>query len=359
MLYAASCISPEQNIISQAEEQRTPAAYFVPTYNTGGFPSPNVISVNMSGRHEATMVTASQTSGVSPAGEYFWRAPSPPHIHIPPTPEDQQIILPFSDEFISDDLNREVLNHIIEGYYTPRKTDWRYEWRRQAQRILGFLYLGPSAAARNIEYLKQEGITMLLLIRDSKSAMANFLSGEKVAKQLGIEAAHVDVTDTQHLTHRLRDAVSIINRHLVSQYQQRHTSDPEETIWGKVLVFCESGNERSATVVASYLMSMYDVDLVGAIQYVQAQRFCVAFDDGLKNLLLNYQQLVEAERMTTRARRQIQVQATMSKAKRGRDDMDEDTEMDMDQADDEARFGGRRVFAPFRDNGNTTNAMMS
>ena len=202
---------------------------------------------------------------------------------------------------------------------------------------------------------------MLLLIRDSKSATGNFLSGEKVAKQLGIEAAHVDVTDTQHLTHRLRDAVSIINRHLVSQYQQRHTSDPEQTVWGKVLVFCESGNERSATVVASYIMSMYDVDLVGAIQYVQAQRFCVAFDDGLKNLLLNYQQLVEAERMTTRARRQIQVQTPVStvKAKRGRDDMDDDVEMDTDQADDEARFGGRRVFAPFRDNGNATNAMMS
>jgi hypothetical protein len=215
-----------------------------------------------------------------------------------------------------------------------------------------------------MEYIRQEGITMLLLIRDSKSATGNFLSGEKVAKQLGIEAAHVDVTDNQDLTHRLRDAVTIINQHLVSQYQKRHTSDPqsEGSVWGKVLVFCESGNERSATVVAAYLMAMYDVNLVGAIQYVQAQRFCVAFDDGLKNLLLNYQQLIEAERMTMRARRQTQAQLNTSKMKmkRDRDDMDEDTEMDTDQADDEARFGGRRVFAPFRDNGNATvNAMMN
>jgi hypothetical protein len=199
---------------------------------------------------------------------------------------------------------------------------------------------------------------MLLLIRDSKSATGNFLSGEKVAKQLGIEAKHVDVTDTQHLTHRLRDAVITINEHLISQYENRHTLDPAEKVWGKVLVFCESGNERSSTVVAAYLIAMFKADMVLAIQYIQAQRFCVAFDDGLKNLLLAFQEMVEAERMTWRARKQIQAQAqatTNYKPKRSRDDVDNDMDMDLDQADDEARFDGRRVFAPFRDNANHTN----
>ena len=195
---------------------------------------------------------------------------------------------------------------------------------------------------------------MLLCVRDSKSALGNFLSGEKVAKQIGIEATHVDVTDTQHLTHRLRDAVMIINEHLISQYRKLRTGDHEENVWGKVLVFCESGNERSATVVAAYLMAMFEVDLVGAIQYVQAQRFCVAFDDGLKNLLMSFQQLVEAEKMTLRAGAQIQMQVNGVNAKRTRDDVDDDMDMDLDLADDEARFGGRREFAPFRDNGNMT-----
>lgn len=309
-------------------------------------------------RPEASMATASQTSGATPAGEYFWRAPSPPHIHIPPTPEDQQIILPYSEELIGDESNWDVLKIIRDGYYVPRSLDWKYEFRRQAQKILSFIYLGPSAATKNIEFLKQEGITLLLLIRDSKSATGNFLSGEKVAKQLGIEAKHVDVTDTQHLTHRLRDAVITINDHLISQYEKRHTSDPGEKVWGKVLVFCESGNERSSTVVAAYLIAMFEANMVLAIQYIQAQRFCVAFDDGLKNLLLAFQQMVEAERMTWRARNQIQAQAqaTNYKPKRSRDDIDDDMDMDLDQADDEARFDGRRVFAPFRDNGNYTNA---
>ena len=288
----------------------------------------------------------------------FLQAPSPPHIHIPPTPDEQQIVLPPTDVFIGDGSNSEELKRITEGYSTPRPTDWTYAKRRLAQRVTSFVYLGPSGAAKNIEFLKEEGITMLLLIRDSKSAMANFLSGEKVAKQLGIEAAHVDVTDIQHLTHRLRDAVITINEHLVSQYRKRYTGDPEEKVWGKVLIFCESGNERSATVVAAYLMAMYDLDVVGAVQCVQAQRFCVAFDDGLKNLLLNFQHIVDSEKMTLRARRQLDAQAPKTQAKRSRDNMDEDMEVDMDQADDEARFDGRRVFAPFRDNGQPSTSAM-
>ena len=280
------------------------------------------------------------------------QAPSPPHIHIPPTTDDGQILLPYTEIFIGDEANQDVLKIITNGYYTPRRTDWRYEWRRQAQAILSFLYLGPSIATKNVEFLKKEGITMLLCVRDSKSALGNFLSGEKVAKQIGIEAAHVDVADTQHLTHRLRDAVDIINDHLIRQYRQHSTGNRKERICGKVLVFCESGNERSATVAAAYLIAMFDVNLIGAIQYIQAQRFCVAFDDGLKNLLRSFQDLTQAEKMTLRARPQVQAPASTPKAtvKRSRDDMDDDVGMDLDGVDDEARFDGRRTFAPFKDN---------
>ena len=193
---------------------------------------------------------------------------------------------------------------------------------------------------------------MLLCVRDSKSALGNFLSAKKVANQIGIEAAHIDVADTQHLTHRLRDAVNIINEHLVRKYRQRTISDPEEKVWGKVLVFCESGNERSATVITAYLIAMFEIDLVGAIQYIQAQRFCVAFDDGLKNLLRSFQEMVQAEKMTLQARSKVQVQsyAAIARPKRSHNDMDEDANLELDQADDEARFDGRRVFAPFKDN---------
>ena len=88
------------------------------------------------------------------------------------------------------------------------------------------------------------------------------------AIQLGIEAAAVDATGNPELSYESFDrAIDTINNHLISVYRQRniHKPDPEATTWGKVLVFCESGNERSAAVVAAYLMAMYHLDLVSSI----------------------------------------------------------------------------------------------
>lgn len=226
--------------------------------------------------------------------------------------------------------------------------------RRQAQPILPFLYLGPSAAARDIDALKREGITMLLVIRSTMTAAAKLLSGEKVANQLGIEATAVDVAWNPELIAAFPQIVKIINDHLVSVYRQPSSqglgasNTTSSTSQGKVLVFCESGNERSATVVAAYLMAMHDLDVVSAIQFVQSQRFCVAFDDSLKNLLYNYQQLLEAQKSVSVA--QDQQRAPSVGAKRSRDDsMEEDDDMDLDLVADVERFRGRNGFAAFYD----------
>jgi len=202
---------------------------------------------------------------------------------------------------------------------------------------------------------------MLLVIRDSRSAIARLLSGDKVAQQLGIESAAIDVADSQQLIAVFPKTVKFINDHLISEYR-KHMSDGHQqensgrSTWGKVLVFCESGNERSAAVVAAYLMHMYGLDLVNALQYIQTQRFCVAFDDNMKNLLLNYQDILNAQRSVAESPTppQIPLEATSGpsqlKAKRGREVVDlADGDMDLDDADDEERFGGRTTFAPFRD----------
>lgn len=248
---------------------------------------------------------------------------------------------------------------MTEGDHVSVATrDWKYDWRRKAQPILSFLYLGPSSAARDITYIQTQGITMLLVIRDSRSATAKLLGGEKIAKQLGIEAAAIDVADYQQLIAAFPRAIQTINNHLVSEYRKHHPygvhqGTKSRTTWGKVLVFCESGNERSAEVVAAYLMSMYSLNLISAIQYIQTQRFCVAFDDSMKNLLYNYQQLLEARRSVAVATLQPVPNGTSNainqpKAKRGRDEVEiNDEDMDLDGADDEARFMGRTTFVPF------------
>ena len=114
---------------------------------------------------------------------------------------------------------------------------------------------------------------------------------------------------------------------------------------GKVLVFCESGNERSAAFVVAFIMNIYGLELIPAIQYVQSQRFCVAFDDDLKFMLNSYQEILKAQRSLGDA-----PAAPQPKPKRRRDEIeDEDGDVDMlGQGDDEARFGGRTAFVPFQ-----------
>jgi len=316
-------------------------------------------------------MSASQKIGVIAASAYSWRAPSPPRILVPPTVCDQDITLPAYKGIGGQDITREDLKIITQGQHVAvdNTQHWQYEWRRKSQSILPFLYLGPSSAARNIDALKEQGITMLLVIRDTMTAQARLLSGDKVAKQLGIDASAVDVAGNQELIAAFPRAIKIINDHLISIYRQQavsgtNTTDGIITInqqtfqQGKVFVFCESGNERSACVVAAYLMVMYGLDLVAAIQYVQSQRFCVAFDDGLKNLLFSYQDILEAQRNVSEFRKQEQEQSELhagSKAggKRGRVEMiAEDMDMDeghLDKMDDEGRFEGRDGFVPFFD----------
>ena len=282
-----------------------------------------------------------------------------------------------------------MLKDIVSDTQEVQKSeDWKYESRREAQSILPFLYLGPSAAARDIEALKREKISFLLVVRNTRTAQARLLSGDKVANELGIESAAIDVDGNQELIAAFPKAVKVINSHLVTGYhlfnqvQRMRGTNDQWSSWtpkAKVLVFCESGNERSAAVVAAYIMAMYGTDLVAAIQYIQAQRFCVAFDDELKNLLLSYQHILEADStiragqpmLTGEADGQtgngkpidwanwavdngfapnscVKVEVPKASSKRGRDEMadEDDMAMDLDQADDLERFGNRS-FAPF------------
>ena len=229
--------------------------------------------------------------------------------------------------------------------------------RRSAQAIQPFLYLGPSSATRDLDFMRREGVTMLLVIRNTMTAAASLLSGDKVARELGIQAAAVDVAGNQELIAAFPRACRIINDHLIAQFRRGiangtvNAGSAGSVIPGKVFVFCESGNERSAAVVAAYLMSMFNLDLITAIQYVQGQRFCVAFDDGLKNLLLNYEELLNAQRCVSAASTMATFRngPIQAKPKRRRDE-EFDEEMSMDYSDDE-RFAGRGGFVPFQDNG--------
>jgi serine/threonine/tyrosine-interacting protein len=242
------------------------------------------------------------------------------------------------------------LGNVLQGPFTAvANRDWKYEHRRTAQSILPFLFLGPSAASRDIEYIKNNGITLLLAIRNTATAQARLLSGAKTANELGIASDHVDVEGNQQLIAAFPKAVKLINDHLIHMYNLQQSGATQMS--GKVLVFCESGNERSASVIAAYIMATFSMDMVQAIQFIQSQRFCVAFDDGLKLLLQSYEQLLRARSSVALAKVITPglVNNQSVTTKRGRDDYADEDNVDIDMDDDIARFGNRSTFAPFVD----------
>jgi serine/threonine/tyrosine-interacting protein len=242
------------------------------------------------------------------------------------------------------------LKEVLKGPFNAMPNrDWKYEDRRNAQKILPFLFLGPSSAARDIEYVRKNKITLLLAIRNTATAQARLLSGAKTANELGIASDHVDVEGNQQLIATFPKAVKIINDHLIHMYHQRESDSAPMS--GKVLVFCESGNERSAAVLAAYIMSNFSMSMIETSQFLQSQRFCVSFDDGLKSLLQSYEDLLSAKSTVALARASAPHtnNTQFATVKRGRDDYADEDDMDFDMDDDRARFDNRSTFAPFVD----------
>lgn len=263
--------------------------------------------------------------------------------------------------------------------HKAQPSDWAYEMRRQAQQVLPFLYLGPYACLKDRAFLQREGITLLLAVRSKQSAVARLVSGEKTAAELGIEADSIDVLNNQELIAEYPRAIRRINDHISSFPTQGITTTPVTSLRPptslstsprKVLVFCESGNERSASVVIAYLMVMLNLSMNDALWRVQHRRFCVCIEEPMRHLLHSFESILMAKRDVTKAKRSLQqsggggnislLQAQVPK-KRGLDERNDtevttkmmgcapDMDMDLDMDADEIVLPSRTKPAPFKD----------
>jgi serine/threonine/tyrosine-interacting protein len=290
--------------------------------------------------------------------DYSYRVPTPPRIVIPP-PSIHVEYTGFGISQIAPSSDRELDLSFLEkiDYASIARgmsaLQWTYELRRQAQAILPFLYLGPMSAAKDKDFLQREAITMLLAVRPR--TMNQTSAAFRVAEELGLPIDTVDVVSPQVLIAALPRAVHIIQQHLCHV----HAATGGQRL-GKVLIFCESGNDRSATVAAAYLMETFaNVDYIKAMQIVQSQRFCANFDDMSKQLLRSYWEILQARRTVAQAQQTQMLQvannqnATNSgmrgKHKRSVDDFHKDMDVDYSsEGGDDARFEGRK-FVPFKD----------
>jgi hypothetical protein len=296
--------------------------------------------------------------------EYSYRLPTAPRIVVPPPTLTTDMPGLSLSGATGGDADMSFLNELDLEDIVQKNTllEWAYERRRQAQMILPWVYLGPMVAARDKDFLEREGITMVLAIR----AQANSMTGAmQAATQICMEVGSIEAPSFHSLTPKFPDAARMINTH-VSHVRQHSLETTGQPTLGKVLVFCESGNEKSAAVVAAYLMqALNNIDHIKAMQVCQAQRFCVNFDDVLKNILSSYWDIICARRSIAASHAQTSQQNGLvtqpgslslplpsNKHKRGIEDTrdgDDDTDMEGGtDVSDMLRFTGRDV-TPFQD----------
>ncbi len=311
---------------------------------------------------------------------WSYRVPSPPRMAVLAPPglmsmgqsgqeSGSDLIAPAAKDF-------PFLSQVLHSDIYPVATgEWEYETRRRAQQILPFLYLGPLTSARDKEFLTRESITLMLAVCSNMSAQVRLLDGSKIAGELGIHFDSVGVDGPNGVISAFPRAVELINGHLANMFH-RHTSQQgatQEALQsnvevgasspGKVLVYCESGNDRSAGVVAAYLMAMFDVPAPQAIKVIQARRFCAAFDERMKQSLAAYADIAAATRDVTNARttedsgdRGAEGNLSLfggaaggsTGSKRHLEDGDE-LDMPLEHPSQQNPSGGRPGFAPFKD----------
>ncbi|KAI4115523.1 MAG: hypothetical protein LQ345_003891 [Seirophora villosa] len=238
------------------------------------------------------------------------RVPSPPRLNVPPTLDLKNspgITVAPGEEYDFASTGFSNTDFLSAFTYADCITgqeihDWKYTNRWDAQRILPFLYLGPVSAARSRAFLEGNGITMVLAVRDTKTAAARLLASN-VAAEMNLAYATVDTAGNQELIAAFPRGIDTINAHLSAVYHQSQGRDPAASP-GRVLVFCESGNTRSAAMVVAYIMAMFSMSVIRAILLVQSQRFAVAFDEDTKLMLQTYDSILSAKREVLHTARQ-------------------------------------------------------
>ncbi|KAK9248146.1 protein-tyrosine phosphatase-like protein [Lipomyces tetrasporus] len=194
--------------------------------------------------------------------------------------------------------------------------EWRYECRRLAQEIYPHLWLGPRNVAKDEQFLRDNNIKLVLAITTPQ------------AWQI-MKARYADKNEYQGLP--VSNYIELVKSFPLAKQMIDQTRENG----GTTLLYCETGNEKSAAVAVAYVMESNGWDLIRSIQFVQARRFCVALDDNMKFQLRSYETLCQARQAVLTPSKRPDLRRTL-------DDLYADSDEAADNVDREGR-------APFDD----------
>ncbi|CAI2372035.1 unnamed protein product [Moneuplotes crassus] len=150
--------------------------------------------------------------------------------------------------------------------------------------IIEGLYLGNISAASDLKYLQKHGITHIVRVIKGdfgKVFMDNY--GSKSAIKYKI--IQVNDLPSENIQKYFESAYEFIDTALQSN---------KGTTINKVLVHCQVGMSRSATIVISYLMRKFpDMTLTKAFRFVKSKRPIVNPNEGFIRQLKAYQSSLE------------------------------------------------------------------
>lgn len=181
-------------------------------------------------------------------------------------------------------------------FKAANKYSWTYKSRHSAQPILPFLYLGPASVARDVNYITSTGITMVISVRNASSTKTQprWLDPSRFEACAGLQTATFDVENPYEVITRIRPIIKLMTDHLDTRTQGRRINALED-VQGKILVICESGNERSPALVAAYLMLLYGITWHESLNLIHTHRFSVCLNSGMNEMLKTWEGILKAE----------------------------------------------------------------
>jgi serine/threonine/tyrosine-interacting protein len=238
-----------------------------------------------------------------------------------------------------------------------KQYEWTYSSRRQAQSITPFLYLGPGNCMRDAAFLDTAGITFLLAVRSAKVArnLPHYLQPSTSPAAAGRQTAVFDTDNPFEFIANVRPVIRTIINHI--QTKSKLPIQSMEDVKARILICCETGNDRSATLVAAILMIIYGCSPREALQVIYSQRTSVSIVEDMRRMLLGFDDILAAERQVLRAQlteqdssNPILAAQVVQEKKRGRETYDVDGDEDMEGEDWGVEAEGKRTgVAPFID----------